>query len=511
MYLVCRLLKKGQYVWGSSRRIWLPKPGIKDKKRPITIPPFMDKVIQKAITMVLEAIYEPYFELRNRSFGFRPNKGTHDAIIAVTSNFSSGKITAIEGDIEASYDTVNKETLLAILSERIKDNKFIDLIRQRLNYDYVEETDEGPKRFKPALGIPQGGIDSPYLFNIYMSKLDEFVHGDLQSYLDSLNTKRQAKRKLSKNWNKLIWASTKNLKEQSTIKLKLRKQENLDAQQVNSLRKELFTNIKERKLLTHKKLQTQSTDTSIKELKLLYVRYADDWILLINGNKSVAANLKKMISSFLEEKLGLKLSEKKTVISDIRKEPAKFLGFQLKHPARGPIIRKPTSKGSYKKGNLQRKAGTIIWAAPDSQILINRFHMKGFCDKNGNPKEMAWISCFETSIIIERYNSVMRGFAEFYFGLIRNNSDIQRWINILRFSCLKTLAQKYRTTISGIFARFGHKLTNKSKKTITFKAKLKVRNDGYEKNWTLYTYKDLLSVVDYKARLKKLKEKFWAI
>lgn len=513
MYLASRLLSKGRFVWGSSRRIWLPKPGIKDKKRPITIPPFIDRVIQKAIAMVLEAIYEPYFEIRNRSFGFRPNKGTHDAIIAATSNYSSGKITAIEGDIEAAYDTVNKETLLSILGERITDRKFLQLIRQRLDYDYVETTPDGDIRHKPKLGIPQGGIDSPYLYNIYMNKLDEFVHTEVQNYLDTLNANKNAtKRKLSKTFTKTTWSLTKNLKEQSAIKSQLRQANQSDSLKVNSLKKELFKKIKERKLIIHKKLDIKSSDQSNKELKLLYVRYADDWILLTNGNKLIATKIKQMISSFLEEKLGLRLSDKKTVITDIRKEPAKFLGFQLRHPARGPIVKKLIiSTGSYKKWNLQRKAGTIIWAAPDTQRLINRFHMKGFCDENGKPKELAWLSCLETHVIIERYNAVIRGFAEFYFGFIRNNSDIQRWINVLRYSCLKTLAQKYRTSISGIFARFGFKLTSKSYKTIQFKARLKVKGENYEKTWTLFTYKQLLRVVNYRSRLRERKDKFWTI
>jgi retron-type reverse transcriptase len=89
-------------------------------------------------------------------------------ITALTSKTSSGKFMAIEGDIEAAYDTVDKDKLINILGELIADRKFLKLIRERLDYDYVEQTNEGWKRYKPKLGIPQGGIDSPYLFNIYM-------------------------------------------------------------------------------------------------------------------------------------------------------------------------------------------------------------------------------------------------------------------------------------------------------------------------------------------------------
>lgn len=81
---------------GSSRRIWLDKPG-SNKKRPITIPPFMDRLVQEAIKMVLVAIWEPDFEKMNRAFGFRPNKSCHDAIVALQSNHTIGLTRALEG------------------------------------------------------------------------------------------------------------------------------------------------------------------------------------------------------------------------------------------------------------------------------------------------------------------------------------------------------------------------------------------------------------------------------
>jgi hypothetical protein len=213
-------------------------------------------------------------------------------------------------------------------------------------------------------------------------------------------------------------------------------------------------------------------------LNFIYIRYADDWILILRANKQLAQAIKSKISNFLEQTLGLRLSEKKTIITDIRKSPAKFLGFQLKHTNRGPLIRKPKHKAtesSHQKTKLERKAGTIIWAAPDSQRLINRMHMKGFCTESGFPRELPWLSCMvvwlygcmvvwlygcmEPHVIVERYNAVIRGFAEYYLGFIRDKSSISRWIYIYRYSCLKTLAQKYNTTISGIFKKFGHNLT----------------------------------------------------
>jgi retron-type reverse transcriptase len=108
----CYLLKKGEYPWGTSKRIYIPKPGDKTKKRPITIPPFMDRVVQTAIKMILEAIYEPWFEKMNRSVGFRPGKSCHHAITAIKSSYTMGFRTAIEGDVVGAYDRVHKEKRL---------------------------------------------------------------------------------------------------------------------------------------------------------------------------------------------------------------------------------------------------------------------------------------------------------------------------------------------------------------------------------------------------------------
>lgn len=90
--------------------------------------------------MVLEAIYEPYFDTLNRSFGFIPNKGVHDAITTITSNYTNGIRIAIEGNVEAAYDTVSKKKLVEILSKKIKDKQFLDFIEKRFQYEYVEET-----------------------------------------------------------------------------------------------------------------------------------------------------------------------------------------------------------------------------------------------------------------------------------------------------------------------------------------------------------------------------------
>lgn len=92
--------------------------------------------------------------------------------------------------------------------------------------------------------------------------------------------------------------------------------------------------------------------------------------------------------------------------------------------------------------------------------------MKGFCDTVGFPTTLPWLSTLEAHAIIDRFNSSIRGLAEYYLPIIRNRAKIHRWIYILRYAYLKTLAQKYHTSIRNIFKRFGHNLHSKSTQTV---------------------------------------------
>ena len=318
------LLLKGKYPWGSSKRIWLDKPG-SAKKRPITIPPFLDRVVQEAIKMVLYAIWEPDFERMNRSFGFRPNKACHDAICALKSNYACGLFRAIEGDIQGAYDNVDKKILIQQLSKKIQDKGFLEMMLQRLSYDYVDETTK--KRVQPKLGIPQGGIDSPYLFNIYLHDLDVFVKKDLNEYLEQLNLKagvpagRVAKAlNMRRNFHDKMTRRKNNL---SILKKLLRK----DNHNPMAIRNKLFSDIKGIRLMNHKLRNIPYFDPNKRRLRLFYVRYADDWIILSNVNSQIAEILKTKVKDFLQNTLKATLSEEKTLITDIRRNSAHFLGL----------------------------------------------------------------------------------------------------------------------------------------------------------------------------------------
>ncbi len=150
-------LKTGNYKWSQVKRIFVPKPG-KSALRPLGLPDFDDKIVQEAIRMVLESIFEPAFAHYELNSGFRRKRDCASAIRKIKRGPQFSTL-AIEGDIKSAYDNVNHTILIKILSQRIKDKKFLDLIWSGLKAGILLDltyTDS-------FVRVPQGGIAKPYL------------------------------------------------------------------------------------------------------------------------------------------------------------------------------------------------------------------------------------------------------------------------------------------------------------------------------------------------------------
>jgi RNA-directed DNA polymerase len=151
------------------RRVHIPK-GDGSKTRPIGIPTFEDKVLQRAVAMVLEAVYEQDFY--ECSYGFRPGRSAHDALRTLRESLmemNGGWV--LEADIEAFFDSVDRAQLQDILRRRVRDGVLLRLIGKWLNAGVMEEG----RVYRPDAGTPQGGVISPLLANIYLHEvLDEW-------------------------------------------------------------------------------------------------------------------------------------------------------------------------------------------------------------------------------------------------------------------------------------------------------------------------------------------------
>jgi RNA-directed DNA polymerase len=155
----------GTYRPQAIRRTWIPKPGT-DEQRPLGIPTVRDRVVQAALVLVLEPIFEPTFS--EHSHGVRPGRDAHGALRAVLGHLKAGKVWVVDADLKAYYDSIPHERLLAVVHRRVTDRRVLDLIGAFLKAGVLE----GTEWTEPEAGTPQGGVFSPLLANIYLDDLD---------------------------------------------------------------------------------------------------------------------------------------------------------------------------------------------------------------------------------------------------------------------------------------------------------------------------------------------------
>lgn len=450
-------LSSERYKCIPVRRLYVDKP--QGGKKPLGVPSTRDKIVQKALQMLIQPVFECRFS--DHSHGFRPNRSCHTALNAIRTH---GNRTTwfIKLDLVKAFDKVHHELLIEEMKKRITDQQIIDLICKILKVGYINPHDLVDSKLEMVEGTPQGSVLSPLFANIMLDRFDRWVEINLLTKFntprkDSINSEyaKAVNQHLGTEWNDVL----------KVIKL--------HAPDVNRKKIRLALREVRKQQATQNKIKYYADDSSHR--KLFYVRYADDMLLGLRGPKSDALTILKEIEIAVDKELNMQIHPEKSRIEH-HSDGVLFLGYRL--------LGNYDSKLNF--GEVQRQVSNRIKFSVPTKKLLRKYMNKGYLQiakKGKNIKYVGrrvdkWISLPNDFEVVKKFNAVMRGIANYYCGTEYPSALYELW-ELLRRSLALTLAHRHkkRTAKAGL-QKWGRDLTVKYE--IHKKGKMEKRSVSFE-------------------------------
>lgn len=392
------LLKKGQFKFNRAGQ-WIMSTD-EDFKSAV-----LDQIVQKALLLVLEAVYQPTFSVS--SYGHTVNTNKHTALKQIKMNFKSVQ-WVYEADFSKCVDTLDHQILINILKEKLHCEKTIALIKSALACGYIS----GGTAHRPKIGADQASILSSLFFSVYFNKLDLYL-ASLKMACESCVPKRVSVLKYHKFITKL-----KTIKSSSC------------------------------RVLLQKRFQYCNEFT--------FVRYEDTYLIGISSYYVNALFFLSKIQIFLKKVLKIQFKFLVSKIIFFSKSKVFFLGYLIKSIDTSLIF----SFNSFRKIKTRKTSRHVSFYAPIKNLLENLLLKKYFKKVNNKfiPTKVGSIINLAHQEIIERYNQIIFGILN-YYSFVTNKKSLKLLIHGLKMSAARTLALKYKyRSVFPVFKKFGKRL-----------------------------------------------------